>query len=76
MDDLIPLDDICEKYFQLRPNVARRMASLGTLPIPAFRLGGPKSALFVREQHLRELVQKREAEYIEKAKKVAAASAG
>jgi len=60
MEDLIPLDDICKKYFGLTPKIARRKAALGTLPIPAFRLGGGrKGPLYIRKEDWDKLVADR-----------------
>ncbi|WP_342620827.1 hypothetical protein [Rhodoferax sp. GW822-FHT02A01] len=49
MDDLLLLSDIC-KDLGLSDLVARRKASLGLLPVPAFRLSGTqKGPLYVRK---------------------------
>jgi hypothetical protein len=59
-DDLIELESICTKYFGIIPRIARRKAALGTLPIPAFRLGSTrKGPLFVRKTDLEGLITER-----------------
>jgi hypothetical protein len=53
LSNLVKLDDIAEQYFSLTPNIARRKAALGTLPVAAFRLsGGPKGPIYVRKGEL------------------------
>lgn len=42
MNDLIYLSEVCEQYFGLSERIAQRKASLGLLPIPAFRLSGTR----------------------------------
>lgn len=37
-DNLLRLDEICKKYFNIAPKNARRKAALNTLPVPAYRL--------------------------------------
>lgn len=37
-DNLLLLDDVCKKFFNLTPKIAYRKAAVGTLPVPAFRL--------------------------------------
>ena len=59
-DDLLHLNDICEKYFGVKPAVARRRAALGTLPVSAFRLADSrKGPLFVRKSDLENLIDDR-----------------
>lgn len=61
-EDLIPLDEICEKWFGVTPKIARRKAALGTLPVPAFRLSGTRRGpLFVSKAALDQLVADRQA---------------
>ena len=49
MNDLIYPSEVCEQYFGLSERIAQRKASLGLLPIPAFRLSGTrKGPLYVR----------------------------
>lgn len=60
------LADICQEYFDITPRIAQRKASMGLLPIPAFRLTGTrKGPLYVRQQDLDAHV-KREFEKAEK----------
>lgn len=62
-DSLVPLDSICEKYFNVTVKGARRKAALGTLPIPAFRLGASRRGpLFVRREDLDKLITTRATE--------------
>ena len=39
----IPLERVCEKYFGLSTNKAKRRACLQQLPVPAYRAGSQKS---------------------------------
>jgi hypothetical protein len=60
------LSDICGEYFGITERIAQRKASLGLLPVPAFRLSGTrKGPLYVLQSHLDEHV-KREIEKAEK----------
>jgi len=66
-DNLVALDSICEKYFNVTVKGARRKAALGTLPIPAFRLGASRRGpLFVRRDDLDTLIEKRSSESAER----------
>jgi len=57
--ELLLLAGVCEEYFGLSERVANRKASLGLLPIPAFRLSGTrKGALYVRKVDLDAHVQR------------------
>lgn len=57
---VIPLKDICEKYFGLSYEKARREASLNQLPVPTVRLAdSQKAPLGVRVQDLAELIDQR-----------------
>lgn len=48
MTERLLLSDICEEFFGVTERVAIRKASLGLLPVPAFRLTGTrKGPLFV-----------------------------
>jgi hypothetical protein len=59
-DDLIRLDEISEKYFNIIPLVARRRAAVGTLPIPAFRLApNGRGPYFVTKEALDDYVGSR-----------------
>ena len=42
MSDLLPLSTVCAEYFGLSERIAQRKASMGLLPIPAFRLSGTR----------------------------------
>lgn len=55
----IPLSDVCEKYFGMKPATADKKAALGQLPIPTFRAGESQKA--PRMIHIQDL-----ADYIEK----------
>lgn len=58
-DDLIYLSEVCEQYFGLSERIAQRKASLGLLPIPAFRLSGTrKGPLYIRKSDLDAHVQR------------------
>ena len=53
MSDLLLLNTVCAEYFGLSERIAQRKASLGLLPIPAFRLTGTrKGPLYVRKVDL------------------------
>ena len=50
MNERLLLADVCKRYFNITPRIAQRKASLGLLPIPAFRLTGTrKGPLYVRK---------------------------
>lgn len=51
LEDFVKLDDVCESYFHITPRIARRKASTGTLPVPAFRFG-PRAPIYVRKTDL------------------------
>lgn len=57
--DFVRLDSVSEKYFNLKPEVAKRKAAKGQLPVPAFRLGGVKSPLLVKQEDLDRHIQSR-----------------
>ena len=66
-DTRLLLDDICQEYFNVTPRIAQRKASVGLLPVPAFRLSGTsKGPLYVLQSHLDEHVKHQ----IEKAQKL------
>ncbi len=51
--NLIRLEEVCLKYFNVSPTVARRKGALGTLPVPAIRLSGTrKGPMYVRQTDL------------------------
>lgn len=59
-DDLLRLDDIAQKYFNVKPVIARRKAALNKLPIAAFRLtDSGKGPFFVRKETLETYVASR-----------------
>jgi len=59
-EELLELTDVCEKYFGLKPRVARHKAALGTLPVPAFRLANAnRGPLFIRKSDLDALAESR-----------------
>lgn len=43
----IPLSTICEKFFGLAPEVAKKRAALHRLPVPVYRAGSQKSGWLV-----------------------------
>lgn len=57
--DFVRLESVAEKYFNLKPSVAKRKAAKGELPVPAFRLGGAKSPLLVKQSDLDAHIQTR-----------------
>lgn len=58
--DLLPLEDVCEKMFGVNIKVARRKAALNTLPVPAFRISNTrKGVLYVRKTDLENLLETR-----------------
>ena len=53
MSDLLLLNTVCAEYFGITERIAQRKASMGLLPIPAFRLSGTrKGPLYVRKADL------------------------
>lgn len=59
-EDIIKLEDVCEKYFTLSYQQARRKGTNGLLPIPVFRLSGTrKGPLYLRRAALDEWVADR-----------------
>ena len=66
MNDLVLLTDICGEYFGLSERIAQRKASLGMLPVPAFRISGTRKGPYhVRksdlEAHIQRQIEKAEA---------------
>lgn len=58
-DKRLLLDDICQEYFNITPRIAQRKASLGLLPVPAFRISGTrKGPLYVLQSDLDALVKR------------------
>lgn len=50
MSDLLLLSTVCAEYFGLSERIAQRKASMGLLPVPAFRLSGTrKGPLYIRK---------------------------
>lgn len=53
------LSDICQEYFGITERIAQRKASMGLLPVPAFRLSGTrKGPLYVRQADLDDHVKR------------------
>lgn len=53
MSDLLLLSTVCAEYFGLSERIAQRKASMGLLPVPAFRLSGTrKGQLYIRKADL------------------------
>ncbi len=53
MSDLLLLSTVCAEYFGLSERIAQRKASMGLLPVPAFRLSGTrKGPLYIRKADL------------------------
>ena len=47
------LSAVCQGYFGITERIAQRKASLGLLPVPAFRLSGTrKGPLYVKQSDL------------------------
>lgn len=60
MDGLVRLDDVCQEYFAIGVKTARTRASMGQLPVPAFRLSASrKGPFYVRQSDLQQWVQRR-----------------
>jgi hypothetical protein len=67
MNGLLLLSDICEEYFCITERIAQRKASLGMLPVPAFRVSGTrKGPLYIRQLDLDAFIQSQ----FEKARKL------
>ena len=66
-DTKLLLDEVCHEYFGLSHATAQRKASMGLLPVPAFRITGTRRGpLYVLQSHLEAHVNQQ----IEKAKKL------
>lgn len=62
----IPLSDVCEKYFGMKPATADKKAVLGQLPIPTFRAGeSQKAPRMIHIQDLADYIEKQRAAGIE-----------
>ncbi|MDF7760838.1 pyocin activator PrtN family protein [Kosakonia cowanii] len=62
----IPLSDVCEKYFGMKPATADKKAALGQLPIPTFRAGeSQKAPRMIHIQDLADYIEKQRAAGIE-----------
>ncbi|WP_294767431.1 pyocin activator PrtN family protein [uncultured Rhodoferax sp.] len=47
------LSEVCQEYFGITDRIAQRKASMGLLPVPAFRLSGTrKGPLYVLQSDL------------------------
>ncbi|SUP77358.1 Pyocin activator protein PrtN [Yersinia frederiksenii] len=63
----IPLADIAERYFGMKPATADKKAGAGDLPVPTFRIGdSQKAPRMVHVNDLAEFIDKKrnEAKYI------------
>lgn len=62
----IPLSDVCEKYFGMKPATADKKAALGQLPIPTFRAGqSQKAPRMIHIQDLADYIEQQRAAGIE-----------
>ena len=67
LDAFVRLDDIALEVFHLKPEIARRKAALGQLPVPAVRLsGGRKGPFYIPKDELESFVAAR----VERAKQL------
>lgn len=57
----IPLKTVCVDFFGVDEPEARRRASLGLLPVKAYRCGSQKSPWLVSAYDLADLIEKRRA---------------
>ena len=63
-EDLLLLKNVCTEMFGLSERIALRKASLGLLPVPAFRLSGTrKGPMYVRQCDLDSFVQRQVDQY-------------
>ena len=73
-DDLVPLDQISKKYFNITPVIARRKAAIDQLPVPAFRLtNSGRGPFYVTQVSLDKLIADRLKNSTEQHRKMAAA---
>lgn len=64
MNDLVQLSEICAAW-GIKEHIAKRKASLGLLPVPAFRLSGTqKGPWFVRKSDLEALAEREAAKAV------------
>ena len=62
----IPLSDVCEKYFGMKPATADKKAALGKLPVPTFRAGeSQKAPRMIHIQDLADYIERQRAAGIE-----------
>nr|WP_282450738.1 pyocin activator PrtN family protein [Marinobacter xestospongiae] len=54
----IPLEAMCEKFFGLKPDMAKKRAASQRLPIPAYRGGTQKSGWLISAQDLADYIDK------------------
>ncbi len=57
----IPLENICEKFFALQPDMAKKRAARRQLPVPAYRGGTQKSPWLVNAQDLADYIDEQRA---------------
>ena len=59
MTQRLLLSDVCQDYFGITERIAQRKASMGLLPVPAFRLTGTRRGpLFVLQSDLDDHVER------------------
>ncbi|MGH1595431.1 pyocin activator PrtN family protein [Yersinia proxima] len=59
----IPLSDIAERYFGMKPATADKKAGAGDLPVPTFRIGdSQKAPRMVHVNDLADFIDKRRGE--------------
>lgn len=60
---VIPLSDIAERYFGMKPVTADKKAGAGDLPVPTFRIGdSQKAPRMVHVNDLADFIDKRRGE--------------
>ena len=69
----IPLESMCEKFFGMSPQEAKRQASRQRLPVPAHRAGGQKSGWLINAADLAQHIDKQRDAAAEEWKKMQAA---
>nr|WP_281380403.1 pyocin activator PrtN family protein [Marinobacter oulmenensis] len=57
----IPLEDVCEKFFGLQPDMAKKRAARRQLPVIAYRGGTQKSSWLVSAKDLAEHIDEQRA---------------
>ena len=55
----IELERVCQKYFSLNPDQAKKLAARHRLPVPAHRCGGQKSGWLVNAADLAKQIDER-----------------